>query len=134
VQTLSDWPNEGRWSHREGDSTLRGLAYAAEAVVVLAGMALGTVSLCGLIANGWGLIGWAISVVSAVRIISISRVDSPSIIVRVLLASVSVFCLVSLAAMATAPGPIQPVDKTVILGLFVVAFLGAAGALMLARK
>ncbi len=69
---------------------------------------MGTVSLCDMMAPEWGVLGWTVSVVSLVRILSVSRRAGErtrrrsAVVHRVVLASAAVFCLVFLTAMLTA--------------------------------
>ncbi|HEY2250840.1 MAG TPA: hypothetical protein VGH74_07250 [Planctomycetaceae bacterium] len=101
---------------------------------VFGGIAAGTVSICGMIPNGWGLIGWTISMVSAVRVLSTNRRAEGrprSIILRVILASLFVFCFVFLITMSVAiapnAGPVNRDDKIVAA---VVAIFGTVVAVV----
>jgi hypothetical protein len=81
--------------------------HARKIVLAMVGAVVGTVSLCGLMSPAWGVLGWTVSVLSLVRLLSLPRraVDNrlrPSVGYRVALASVAVFCLLFLAAMLTA--------------------------------
>jgi hypothetical protein len=82
-------------------------SYLLRIVGAIVGAVGGTVALCGVIPTTWGVVGWSISLVSLIRALAIrprtaSSAEPPSVVWRVLLASLFVFCLIFLTAMATA--------------------------------
>jgi len=77
-------------------------------VLVIVGALIGTVSLCDVIPNIWGAVGWMISIISTVQILSVGRRTTagdyrpPSVVCRVAVAAVAVFSLIFVTAMLTA--------------------------------
>jgi hypothetical protein len=124
------------------------LKYALDVAGVVFGTITGTVCVCGLVPDVWGAVGWAVSIVSAVRLFSARRklpnpefggeAPSPSIALRISLASLAVFCLVFLAAMATAcatnPAMCGHVEKVMALILTVVGTASGLVAMRLVWK
>jgi hypothetical protein len=95
------------------------LKYALDVAAVVIGTITGTVSICGLVPDWWGVVGWVTSIVSAVRLFSARRrvfdphcereSRPPSIVLRISLAGLAVFCLVFLAALGTACAANPPI-------------------------
>ena len=116
------------------------LALFIEAIV---GLVIATVAICGLIPSAWGLVGWTVSLISLVRTLAIRRRvtshNQPApLIWRMVLASIAVFCLVFLVAMATAggvnPQAIGQVEWYLGLALIVVGTVSFSTVLRLGWK
>jgi hypothetical protein len=74
----------------------------AAILTAIAGVVVGTISVCGLTPKAWGIVGWFFSLISLLRILAISQRNPRYLIWRVGLASIATFCVVFLAAMAAA--------------------------------
>jgi len=117
---------------------LKRLARAVELAGVFGGIAMGTISICGMVPNDWGLISWTISIISAVRVFSTRRrpaeVNPRSIILRVILGCIVIFCFVFLTTMSVAvaanPGPVRQDDK---ITAAIIAVVGTAAAAIAIR-
>ncbi len=112
-------------------------------MVAIVGAVVGTVGLCGVIPQTWGVVGWTISLISLIRALATrprvtSYAQTPSIIWRVLLASVFAFCLIFLTAMATAeavnPQAIGPIERNLAMVMTFLGVVSACAAMWLAWK
>jgi len=91
--------------------------------------------------GGWGVVGWVISTVSAVHLLTARRTNSndfrvrrPDPVLRAFVASVAVFCftifvIVAYISIVVRPGPFGQVDAIVFSVLAAVGTAAAAASL-----
>jgi hypothetical protein len=127
------------------DATQR-LRFLSELAGAFGGLALGTASICQQVGE-WGLLGWVVSVVSTVRLLSANRstnheslhsIKTPPLVLRVLIASVAVFCIIFLFTMSLAvaadPEAPEPADAVAVLALGTVGIVSFAASVRMIRK
>ncbi len=107
-------------------------------VASITGLIVGTVALCDMIPQEWGVVGWMISLISVVRTLVIRQQPSSQqppryFIWRVLLACVATLCIGFLTAMAAAgaanPQAIGPAER-ISAAVFILVGVSSIGAAM----
>ncbi len=125
---------------------MRRFRHTVDILCAVGGAAIGTASLCQQ-ANPWGVMGWLVSIVFAVRALATRRPPggerrwpsaAPSLILRLILASLSVLSLMFLVTMTMAfvanPAVIGMPEKISIPILALTAILSTTAAVRITMR
>jgi phosphoglycerol transferase MdoB-like AlkP superfamily enzyme len=119
---------------------LTNVIYVLQLSLAIAGLAIGTMTLCAPVPHDWGVLVWMVSVVALIRLLCASRrIDSrlpPSLVWRGLAAALFMAWVVVVSAVFANAPPINPAalrwpDWAVLSGIGTVGILLAALAVKL---